>query len=154
MTLGKLHLSVENGGLAVPNFQLYHWAIHLKNLSEWVAQDSGDHCLELVSLGYDLLLLSKVAFLPSIKHQLHLKNNFIVNNVIYSWHIIKREFSINSRYYFLASIADNLNFIASCVDSGFREWELRFCMMYMRARLSCHLDSCRINLNDQIMFFF
>lgn len=119
MKLEKLQLPVVNGGLAVPNFQYYHWSIQLK--SDWVAQDPKSMWLDLESQGCNSLLLSSVPFLNNIKHLSSIQNNFIVSSILSTWNCLKKAFSITSKYSFYAANVNNPNF-TPCIDPGFKEW--------------------------------
>ncbi len=121
--LEKLQLPVESGGLAVPNLQYYHWSIQMKNISEWVAHDPKLIWLELDSLGCNSLSLSSLPFLDNKKLQ-GIRDNFIVCNILNTWNSIKKTFSTNRGYSFYAPVVDNPDFIPSCVDPGYKEWNV------------------------------
>ena len=84
MKLEKLQLPVEKGGLAVPNFQYYHWAIVVDNLSEWIEQDPNSTWLDLVLQGCTSATLPSIPFIKEVR-TLGIEDNFIVNNVLSIW---------------------------------------------------------------------
>lgn len=120
--LDKLQLPIQEGGLSVPNIQYYHWAIQLKNVSEWVTQDQNSIYLDLDSLGHDPLILSGVPFFETVNHIPDIQHNYILNNIFNSLKSIKKAFSGNKKYSHFAPIYNNPYFIPSCSDSGFKEW--------------------------------
>lgn len=50
LKMSKLHMSVEQGGLAVPNIRLYQLATQLRYIDEWINNDPESVWLDLESV--------------------------------------------------------------------------------------------------------
>lgn len=78
--------------------------------------------LGLDSHGCSSPSLRSIPFLGNIKQLPGIRGNFIVTLSIHG--ITNKAFSMNRRYVIPVPIVDNPNLIPSCVDPGYKEWNI------------------------------
>lgn len=125
LKMAKLQMSVEKGGLAVPNVRLYQLAAQLRYVADWINGDSE-------SVWLDLETLNAGSPLPSLLFALDLKkiksvsvNNIIVKTTLQAWQAIRK---LEGRANTLSSLAPlhcNIDFAPASTDGGFNIWRDR-----------------------------
>ena len=122
LKLEKLHLSVKEGGLSLPNVMYYHWASQIRYIVEWLKNDNESTFLDLEANGCGPAL-SELPFINGAMSSHEISDNFIVRNTLKSWNQIRRHFGITTQYSMLAPVYCNPDFTQSCSDVGFRAWK-------------------------------
>lgn len=111
------------GGLALPNFLYYYWAVHIKNVIYWL--DSPSQQMEWIRMEkedcspYDLgaILFSMI----KLNNTLY-KKNPILFNIIRIWKLIKLTLKLRNLSA-LTPIVNNPVFKPSLMDKTYRQWE-------------------------------
>lgn len=119
--LDKLQLLVAEGGLALPNIMYYHWASQIRYIAEWIKNDPNSTYLDLESTGC-VTGISDLPFIHNAITQKGMKENEIIRNTLKTWHQIRKHFRIIDQYSILAPIVCNPDFVPSCSDIGYKNW--------------------------------
>lgn len=115
------------GGMALPNFLYYYWAVNIRVLLYWMGNDNTDaewlnlEGASVKSTSLKALLCSKLPFTQPISN---FTSNPVVLHSIKIWNQFRRSFSLTdlSR---AAPIAKNHMFIPSLIDEIFDRWSRR-----------------------------
>lgn len=125
LKMAKLQMSVEKGGLAVPNIRLYQLATQLRYIADWINDDPE-------SVWLDLETLNTGSPLPSLLLALDLKkiknvsvNNIIVKTTLQAWQAIRKLEGRANTLSSLGPIHCNIDFAPACTDGGFNIWRDR-----------------------------
>lgn len=78
LKMAKLHMSVEQGGLAVPNIRLYQLVAQLRYIAEWINNDPDSVWLDLESVNAGNGLSSLLFALDSRKTKNVGDNNILI----------------------------------------------------------------------------
>ena len=78
LKMTKLHMSVEQGGLAVPNIRLYQLVAQLRYIAEWINNDPDSVWLDLESVNAGNGLSSLLFALDSRKTKNVGDNNILI----------------------------------------------------------------------------
>uniref|UniRef100_A0A3Q3ENM7 Reverse transcriptase domain-containing protein n=1 Tax=Kryptolebias marmoratus TaxID=37003 RepID=A0A3Q3ENM7_KRYMA len=116
-----LHRCKFNGGLSLPDFQLYYWATHIHKISFWFSSIDLPWCrLEAQSCSpssLKALLTSPITLNPS-----GFTSNLLVRSVLKIWNQFRRHFKFNSAST-LAPLLKNHLFQPALTDPTFLSWE-------------------------------
>ena len=123
MKITKLQRSKNQGGLGVPNIQLYYWAEQMRHIYEWVNPDVTNAWIDMESRNCGILSLKDCPFVNHKKVKLEVQSNFIVPNKLNTWNKIKAAFKLKKHFSLLAPIWRNPDFPPSCQDIVFRFWQ-------------------------------
>lgn len=123
--MAKLQLSVEKGGLAVPNVRLSQLSAQLRYIADWINGDPE-------SVWLDLETINAGSPLPSLLFALDLKkiknvsvNNIIVKTTLQAWQAIRKLEGRANTLSSLAPIYHNIDFAPASRDGGFNIWRDR-----------------------------
>ena len=109
-----------NGGLALPNFQLYYWATHIHKISFWFKSVNLPWChLEAQSCVSSSLPALLTSSIPS--NLSGFTNNQVVHSTLKIWYQFRKHFKFQSTST-LAPLLNNHLFRPPLTDSTFLTW--------------------------------
>lgn len=123
--ISKKHLckSKINGGLALPNFLFYIWAVHIKNMNFWLEEmDQQPDWLMMEKEDCLPFEIGPIIFAPTKLHKKTYKENPIIHSGIRIWKQIKKDLKLNNIPLCLP-IVNNPLFKSSFMDKGFTQWK-------------------------------
>lgn len=121
----RAHLSKpkEMGGLALPNFMYYNWAVNIKNMI---------HLLDNSAQQVDWIIMERedcapgntgaTLLSPTNLNNKHYNKNPMIHNTIRTWKQIKQNLKLRNLS-LLMPIAKNPSFKPSIIDKSFTQWE-------------------------------
>ncbi len=101
MKIGKLQRGNEQGGVGVPNMQLYYRAAQTRYIYEWMNPDFTNTWIDMESENCGILTLKDCPFVNYKKVKLKIQNNFIVLNTLHTWNKFKVYFRLKNHFHFL-----------------------------------------------------
>ena len=120
----KLQMSVEQGGLAVPNIRFSQLAAQLRYIAEWINNDPESVWLDLESVGGNAL--SSLLFAMDSKKSRNAGNkNILITTSLQAWQAIIKLEGRSKILSSQASIYGNMDFAPACSDMGLRIWEAK-----------------------------
>ena len=119
LTGGGTGFGVKKINLALPNLISYHWASHLRFVTDCIKGNEFSFT-DLESIGLDNVSVSDLPFVCLRKLKIKMKDNFIATHICKSLKSICKHFGLN-QYSFLAPIANKPDFEYTCVDRAFRD---------------------------------
>ncbi|XP_055494220.1 uncharacterized protein LOC129698878 isoform X1 [Leucoraja erinacea] len=115
--------SKEVGGLSLPNFIYYYWAVHIKNIMYWL--DSSTQQLEWIRMEKEECYPHDIGtnLLSPIKlNSIIYKKNPIIHNIIRIWKQIKVSLKLNNLSV-LTPLLNNPAFKPSLIDNTYQQWD-------------------------------
>lgn len=109
-----------NGGLSLPNFQLYYWAAHIHKITFWFNSSDPPWCkLEAESCVLSSLLALLTSSIPTSPSGF--TNNQVVSSTLKIWYQFRRQFKFTSAST-SAPLLKNHLFKPALTDSTFSVW--------------------------------
>lgn len=122
-------MSVEQGGLAVPNIRLYQLAAQHRYIAHWSNNDLESVWLDLESVNVGNDLSSLLFALNSKKTKNAGGNNILITTSLQAWQAIRKVEGRSKILSSLAPIYGNIDFAPAHSDTGFKMWEERGLLM-------------------------
>ncbi|XP_055492206.1 uncharacterized protein LOC129697562 [Leucoraja erinacea] len=113
----------EVGGLSLPNFMYYYWAVHFKNMIYWL--DSSTQQREWIKMEKEdchPCNIGTILFSPKKLNNTIYKKNPIIYGTIRIWKQIKLYLKLRNLS-LLMPIANNPLFKPSLIDKTYNQWE-------------------------------
>ncbi len=142
-TFKTLTKSKGNGGLGLPDLQLYYWAAQTKCLSRWIQKKT----THLTDIEEELCLPSSLITLPFINNINALNSvssTYVVYNTLRAWQDVKKFCGSGVGISLLAPLSSNPDFPPSVAKSMFKKWREfgleQFQHLFIKNSLKTFLD--------------
>jgi len=123
----------QDGGLALPNMQLYYWAANLQKLKTWYHSPDTNWCI-IEASSCTSSSLPALLFAPRTTRPSQYTNNPIVLSSLKIWKQFRQHFGLISSSV-LSPICNNHLFLPSSLDPTFKLWEKKglvsFCDLFL-----------------------
>ncbi|XP_059822620.1 Bardet-Biedl syndrome 5 protein homolog isoform X1 [Hypanus sabinus] len=143
--LAKIHLqkTKNEGGLALPNFRFYYWAVNIRYLLCWLKDwdgSSGPHwvSLEIKSVpGYALGSILGTSLPFALSKLLKQIDNLIVKHTLRIWFQFQKFFGL-TQFVLNIPIVSNCFFHPSIIDQAYSAWKTKGLLRFS----DLFLDNC------------
>ena len=120
ISLATLCKPCKEGGLALPNFELYYWSAQIKRMAEWF-QDSEDFLWKSIEAHFSYP--TPLKSLPFInKNVAGLSKSFIIDTVLSVWPTCKKYCKLPKNISVLSPISHNPDIPATLSEIGLHRW--------------------------------